>query len=317
MRFAVLPRFSGRALLSGGLIASLLVAGIAVGAGLWARNIALAGKPEVRAPEEHHATGLESVSYADAVRMQRPIIVLAGDSHAAHLLPAVSLALSRMPGQPVLSAAMTTACPPIDGVVPVIAGYRQYKCTSDVSALWERLASANTGTTASTGVILAARWTVYIARPNTSTSEPWVGQLDMSVTNTEQALKLLEAKLREHVEVLRARGVKTLLVLSPPELRHVPAKCLARLRNDQCGVTLTQHLEHQRPVREVFQRLAAIDPDMIQVYDPTVVFCTNGMCLPQRDGRVLYNDSNHIGEAAAQDLATHMAPALSWLLTSD
>lgn len=167
------------------------------------------------------------------------------------------------------------------------------------------------------GVILAARWTTYIARPNRAVSEPWVGQLDVSAVTSEEAVKLLESKLRDRIQLLLRHGIKTLLVLSPPELRYMPSKCFARLSGDKCGVTLREHLEHQRPIRELFECLIQIDPGMIRLYDPTSFFCDQNTCYAQRAGQIPYMDSNHISEPARVPLAEDLRGALQWLISRD
>lgn len=312
LRFDVLPRLRSGLVLLGGAVCSAGAACAAVGVGLWAQSIAVAKPIEPTPPLVQTATYRR---LDDAAARNTQIFVL-GDSHVGNIVHAIdawSAAASRN-AEPVFR--MQTSCLPLRGVTPVIANHRQAECAHVNERRYEGI-SAPGDTAQTAGVVLAARWTMYSGQQNISVYEPWVGRIDERATAQDSARTLLEDKLRSEIAGFAAKSVRVVLVLSPPELKFHPGKCLERLPPEKCSTRKSDYLTHQTAIRDVTAALAKEFPDHFRVFDPTDVFCPADVCAVKFEGRDAYSDSNHLARHGSLALAAGFAPLLDWVSRSD
>src|SRR5262249_16703968 len=118
-------------------------------------------------------------------------LFIIGDSHASQLLPAVDVWAMLQNDSVELTNLITTACPPIRQVTPYVGGYKQYGCSIEnerafkaIEAVSKRASGSSLGRT---GVVLAARWTMYLAQSNVSLYEPWIGRIDSDTDTAEKS----------------------------------------------------------------------------------------------------------------------------------
>jgi hypothetical protein len=115
---------------------------------------------------------------------------------------------------------------------------------------------------------------------------------------------------------LRAAGVRTLVVLDPPEMDYPVANCLYFRydRLDACGISRAVYERDYAPIAATFREAAAGDP-WVRVFDPVDSFCDARQCaVLDRSGAPTMVDTDHVSHAAAAALAPQLAADWDWLL---
>src|SRR5262249_13812157 len=142
----------------------------ALGLGQWAKSIAMA-RP-AGAPDAHEPLSNTDAEFASWNGRQDRLFVV-GDSHAHRLLHGIAdWARSTKPDINIVPM-ISFACPPIEGVTPYIGGYSQPECVRANKANLDQLRAALPSPGAkrqgyAVGVVVSARWTVYLDQANIS-----------------------------------------------------------------------------------------------------------------------------------------------------
>lgn len=116
------------------------------------------------------------------------------------------------------------------------------------------------------------------------------------------------------VNILIGAGKNVVLLVDNPTLAD-PTICVERktkfnfinraiaAKNTKyCSVTLAKQLEMSKKYRQLLDEVKKIHPDKITIFDTTPLLCdeSKGLCLPTKDGHVLYVFTDHISNYAAR-----------------
>ena len=238
-------------------------------------------------------------------KMAKAKVLLWGDSHAAHIMPALVRAY---PDAAIYQLTMA-GCPPARGYetqVPMASkecpGFNQ-RVLQEIREL-----KAN----GLEGVVISARWPIYLRQRTLA-----VAQIQGTAFGDPQ--KLLEARsamqssFDETLGVLEKYGVRVLVLAPNPETIYSPPHCIGLRRGERCDVP---RAVSEALVRESTAMLAEVvgrhpNARLAQLMD---FFCDAGTCYVMRDGKILYIDENHISATAAYDLGGFLASDFAWLL---
>lgn len=130
------------------------------------------------------------------------------------------------------------------------------------------------------------------------------------------------------IQKLRGGGKKVLITLDNPTLLD-PKDCLARRtaipfldqslglnQKKDCSIGLDRHLELSKQYRDLIENIRRENEDIVSVYDPTPLLCDQErrVCLPHKEGRLLYSYSDHISDYASSLLAKEIIPQIKEIL---
>lgn len=107
-------------------------------------------------------------------------------------------------------------------------------------------------------------------------------------------------------------GKKVVIVIDNPTLPN-PEDCLRRVTsigfinglltksNPRCQLQLDRHLELSAQYIKLLNQVEKIFPESIKIFDTTKYMCDveKGVCLPSKNGRAMYSNSDHISDYAA------------------
>ncbi len=249
-----------------------------------------------------------------------PELILWGDSHAASWSSLVS-ALQR-DGRPAYLQLTMAGCRPLSAQAqdrndaPCV-GFRQRAMQEIARLRGEGLQ----------GVIIAGRWpplvgverSVFDARP-----EPYgVRELVRGLRHARAEpptpsphTDVLEADLRMTFAALRATGVRTLVLLDPPEMDYPVPNCVYFRfdRLDSCGISRADYERDYGEIAAVFKKVAAEGP-LVRVFDPVDYFCDAQLCrVLDRGGFPTLVDDSHVSRSSATALAPQLQADFEWLL---
>lgn len=136
-----------------------------------------------------------------------------------------------------------------------------------------------------------------------------------SLDNVSDArFTLVHEGLLSAINIVMKSGKKVVLVLDNPSLLD-PTVCIPRTSGssildyflfaekvpDGCEIPLKEHIAHTRRYREIFEKLALLNPEHVMVYDVLPHLCDDrGVCTMTKDGKRLYSYSDHISNFAAE-----------------
>lgn len=115
------------------------------------------------------------------------------------------------------------------------------------------------------------------------------------------------------VKRLVAAGKKTVLLVDNPTFRD-PTQCLKRTTNidilndffkldekQECTLEVSKHLKLTEKYRYLLDQVKGINPEMISIFDPIPQLCDSqtGICYLHKNGRLLYEYTDHISDYGA------------------
>jgi hypothetical protein len=221
-----------------------------------------------------------------------PILVLWGDSHANHLIPAL-VQQTRMGRIRLLPFTMGGCKPYVVHAKEVAKGLAQgYEadCLSfntEVRSLLPKLKALG-----ATVVVLAARWSAPSLWE--SPREPWDRELSRTIVE------------------IRASGLDVLLAADVPDFPRSVPQCLARLNSDMCG-RRRDEVERERASAIIALRRVAQPFDRVVIWDPVGELCDGMRCEAMRNQSILYADRDHLSYAGAQSLSKALGEAIDRL----
>jgi peptidoglycan/LPS O-acetylase OafA/YrhL len=107
-------------------------------------------------------------------------------------------------------------------------------------------------------------------------------------------------------------GKEVIIVIDNPTLAN-PQDCMRRITsidfvndflpksNPSCELKISRHLELSEQYRKLLAQVASIYSGSVKIFDTTKYMCDTeqGVCLPYRNGRSLYRETDHISDYAA------------------
>ncbi|MBK7143969.1 MAG: acyltransferase [Xanthomonadales bacterium] len=216
-----------------------------------------------------------------------PSILVWGDSHASHLMPAIGAVASQAGSSARIR--FMPECPPLVGYSPTLVGLQRVRgCEQfnlDVLAEVEQLRAAGLNT-----VVIAARWSAYVSNP--------------------RALAMAHDGLEATLSRIGALGLRALVVAPVPEFYHEVPTCLARRPPMACGISRDQ-ADANRAVAWSLLSLATDRVESVTLIDPFPLVCSQRDCPAYDRGEVLFSDAHHLSELGSMRLR----PAFSELLS--
>lgn len=239
---------------------------------------------------------------------EQPVLAIWGDSHADAWSPLLEEA-SRSSQQAYVQVSMNS-CPPLLGLTPIVPTRGIANCRPFNDAVLQYLQSqASLGLK---GVVLTARWSTYSGSPNISVDDDWVCYADQSNRTAAEALASLESGLTATLSALRASNLRVLILLSQPEFRHPPYRCILVRPTESCGIERDIYERHRAAVNGVIESLAA-GFENVRVVDPVDYFCDERYCPPFLGTIPSQRDDDHVSASAARNYAAVIAADLAWL----
>ena len=223
-------------------------------------------------------------------------LVLWGDSHAFHYLPALADWAQRS-GNRVLPRTMG-GCRPHETGPPAGSLAWAYDATDGCkafnSAVRQSIGEASGG--GATIVGLAARWSAAAAGPSGKRHD-W------------------EPDLRRLVASLRADGLGVVLIAEVPRPRvDIPA-CLSRHGAGRCDRPRGEVDAERAAAVAILAGIAAANPG-VSLLDPIDANCTRQTCPAVIDGVVLYRDASHLSVSGARRLGPVLGDHIQRFLQS-
>ena len=310
---------AGRPLVLAAVVAVLGLAGLGVflAAGVPQRTPGLASVPTdapSNCPQALMGTGTLALSLCHVNGTGPAVAALVGDSHAAHLFPAL-----QGTGQFWLLAAHYS-CPPVLGIA-VKADQ------ADCRAKAERVLRYLEGPEAKSIEVVVVSWYFGYAETRAFAADhvsnhagPPTIEIE-GVKDGPTKARLLEIGLVRYLDALLATGKRVVLLLDVPEFPFQPNRCASGLpartvvqhlvaSDHACGVPLDQTLRRRENYLRMVRRFTALHPT-VQVIDPLATLCGALECSVLRDGQVVYRDSHHLGRAGAELIAPQLRALLA------
>jgi hypothetical protein len=221
-----------------------------------------------------------------------PILVLWGDSHASHLVPAL-VEQTRLRHMRLLPFTMGGCKPYVfhaSGVARGLGRMYEADCLSfnaEVRSSLPKLKALG-----ATVVVLAARWSVPSWE---SPKEPWDRELGRTVGE------------------IRAADLDVVLAADVPDFPRSVPECLVRINSDMCG-RRRDEVERDRASAIFALRRIAHQYDHVVVWDPLDDLCDETRCEAMRDQSILYADRHHLSYEGALSLSRAVGEALDRLM---
>ena len=247
--------------------------------------------------------------------LDKPKLMLWGDSHAMALAPVVDI-LSRAMNVPFLLR-VRAACPPLTDVISFDElGRENSDCGALAQAIFDQL-SAMPAADRPSGVFMVSRWPLYLG-DEIGKPHPKFTSLEIQHGNKldrEEALNLIEKRIETTASQLGKLGIRLLIASPLPAMPHSVPECLARHTAEFCGTARSDFSSYSSDIDTVLDRVKARHPN-VRVWDPTDAICDANACSPIKSGVVLYGDSNHLTQAGALLLGNSLRSSLAWLTDS-
>jgi peptidoglycan/LPS O-acetylase OafA/YrhL len=197
--------------------------------------------------------------------------------------------------------------------VPVVSTNEIYAPFQKITAI--ALDAISSNKSIDTVVLVTATSNLFALNGDTSIEE---------LPDTKYYTAALEG-LDNAVSRLTGAGKKVVLLVDNPTLPD-PHDCLGRKissgliaamlkskPNPACGVTIARHLKLSEKYRTLLEEVASRHPNQVTIFDTLKYMCdvAAGVCLPYKNGRMLYSYTYHISDYAAgligRDLNSYLA----------
>lgn len=239
--------------------------------------------------------------------MDKPAVLLWGDSHANHWRSAIESAGEKVG---VTVATLTQrACRPLSGPVGSDACVEFNRFVASNLAQWKQDRKLQ-------GIILSARWPEGTGTIATSVSDrtSWKPghYFDKRANSQQELLALFAVELRSVLATARDYGLKVLLVMPSPVQKYAAAHCLSVLESHRCLVTEDALSAYVSPAEKILREVAT-EFDNVRLLEPRSFMCQGGNCPVVIDGVIAYTDDDHISNSFAIKIADAFVPLLNWV----
>ncbi len=242
----------------------------------------------------------------------RPTVVLRGDSHAWHYVPALLVAQREHPDVNLVAWTLPS-CPPMD--LPQELGYRFRAALASSEAAgtagdwsqcvllnhYARLDVAGLRSRGGVVVLAAGRWPGYLEHTVLSVRENATVRRDPRPVYEELVRDVVTAGL---TGLLESPNEVTLVGPTPEPRRHVP-RCLEQLGwPGRCDVSRGDEDAYLAGSREWLAELADRHGG-VRIIDVSGELCDDEACRAQSDGLTNYVDDSHLSRSRAELLAPY------------
>ena len=246
------------------------------------------------------ALGTDQMRFCRMAGKGPPDVVLIGDSHASSLYGGLASAYSRH-SQTLMNLG-EAGCVPFYDTESYTLGMRQSR---DCRPLVNRMLNFAASSPSVRTIILSARGPLNMSGqyfgedPLGPKVISWVG----AAKNSDQA-DVFVAALKNTVSRLSSTGKNLVLFIDWPELNFNPRSCLPRPVAlfshvlPLCGVPRSEVDARNRAYRDVVFKMRQ-EFTGLKVFDPFPYLCDATACYAIRDGRLLYQDDNHLSAAGS------------------
>ncbi len=168
-------------------------------------------------------------------------------------------------------------------------------------------------------VLMVSRGAAYITGEGfgVDTQRPVVPvTVRRTLRDTVELQRALESGLEASIRSFLAAGKRVVLVIGVPELGFLPEECLIgrpfglREIRTPCAVPRPTVDQRNHAYRALVRRLSARIP-ALEVVDASSIFCDDQLCHAQRNGRLLYQDANHLTLAGSRLVVAPLRTMLS------
>lgn len=222
---------------------------------------------------------------------ERYDIILWGDSHAKHYLPAIAKLAKRNGWSGYLIS--SAGCPPLVETTKVVNGIPNKECANHTAQ-----AISSIRKLAPRYVLLASRWSRYTEH-DLSTHDVFLVNGGSSSANLENSKNVFKASLKQTINLINSLSSKVLILGQVPEFKVSVGKCVARrLMNknpfDEC-VKIQREVAETRLsfTNSVFNELTK-SPIGVYFFRPLEHMCDSQYCYATKDNVILYQDGNHL-----------------------
>ena len=247
----------------------------------------------------------EACTFGDLSSGNLYSVIVWGDSHADHIVPAISHILQESTG---ITARQITkgGCPPLIDVTrqKTRASPPMFGCTETNSKVLELIKQNGNINT----VVLSARWTDYI-------NNSYLKSSTYSTLTKEHTIKNLLLGLERTLEELKKHNKKVILLGPIPEADYNVPACLARksssiFSNFSCLTREEENfLTRNKIILEALSQLEKSFTNLI-VYQPYKSLCSEGKCIIQDNLQSLYRNDDHLSIYGAKFLTKDIKPYL-------
>ncbi len=226
------------------------------------------------------------------VQSGEPTAALIGDSHADHLVDALS-------AQPGWLMATQNGCPPVLGTR---AQMMRTDCADSAERLIGHLAARD-----DIGTVVLAFYGGYAETTNFAADHIASARGPAQITlngSFDGKAQTMEAGLDRTVSTLIAAGKRVAVVLDVPELPFLPRDCIGRplqLRRPACEINRAEVLERQTSMRRIVERVSQRHRGL-QVIDSLDALCSE-TCSATRGDVLVYRDSHHLSRRGSEPVA--------------
>jgi hypothetical protein len=233
-----------------------------------------------------------------------PKVLLWGDSHADHMMPAF---IEAYPDVAVYQLTMA-GCPPVIGfelkIPPVSKSCAEFN--RQVLRKIDELKKDGLE-----GVAISARWPIYLWRRAIAVTEE-KPVLAGDPQKMAQARTEMQSSFDETLSALERAGLRVLVLAPNPEMIYSPPLCIGLRRGEHCNVPRAVNEALVKDPTEALAEVVSRHPNarLAQVME---FFCDAESCYAMRDGKILYVDADHLSATAARDLGRFLQADLNWL----
>ena len=200
-----------------------------------------------------------------------------------------------------------SGCPPLFDIERYIAGKRS-TCQADYAAVLRYVGD----NTQFTRVVLAFRGAADVTGTGFGRLDTEEGVATYRLAGAELSPPdAIEQALDRTIEYFRDRRKDVWLILQVPELGFRVTECIGRpfsfektLRSP-CAVSRGDVDARQASYRRIVHAVSSRLPD-VRIFDPMQTLCDAQWCYATIDGKILYEDSNHLSDAGSEFVAERL-----------
>jgi peptidoglycan/LPS O-acetylase OafA/YrhL len=238
-----------------------------------------------------------------------PTTAIIGDSHASHLIALKEVAKRT---NETVEFHSLGACP----MLLNISSYNKYgkeDCGDAVNKTYAAIENSNSINT----VVISLRGHIYTSEHKTTfKNKKRRNHTVVLNTNPEltDSVEIFKIGIRDTLDFLTKNGKKVVFVLNAPDLDFKPQQCINRpLRisklKSPCAISRLKFEEASQEYRDIVKSVL-IDFPKVRLFDASEGLCDEQWCWAEKDGKILYNDTNHFSEKGSLFIAERLWPVI-------
>ena len=225
----------------------------------------------------------------------RPVIVLWGDSHAEHFMPA----LAEIYPNHDIHELVFESCPPIVEATSFLLRNKQSCAVFNLDVM-KHLKSLGSRLD---GLYISARWPMYFGQ-----YPILVGHVTEPADYPHQQMyQSIHSGLTDTLNQLASLSVKVSIIAPLPSLTNSAPKCIVRNPTSKCNISRSASDTFTNPSYLALQEIIKPHASM-KLIDLHPYFCDALTCFASKNGRPIFTDDNHITATTARELASYLKP---------